>query len=139
MSFCTVVNCIDGRVQLPVIAYLKNRFDVSYVDVVTVAGPVGVLSQSPESGDAMSIFQRVDVSIGAHLSKGIAIVAHHDCAGNPLPDSEQRRQLQLSLEILSMRYPELEVIGLWLDSNWAVREYPMDARAKDSPSSNWKA
>ncbi|MHC5086790.1 MAG: carbonic anhydrase, partial [Planctomycetota bacterium] len=26
MSFCTAINCMDGRVQLPVIPFLQNRF-----------------------------------------------------------------------------------------------------------------
>jgi len=34
MSYCTVINCMDGRVQLPVIKYLKERFDVDYVDSI---------------------------------------------------------------------------------------------------------
>ena len=122
MSFCTVINCIDGRIQLPVIAFLQNRFGVAYVDVVTEAGPVAVLALRPESGDAKSIFRRVEISIQAHLSKGIAIVAHHDCAGNPIPDSEQRQQLQTCLELLSKRYPQLEVVGLWLDEYWKVQK-----------------
>jgi hypothetical protein len=123
MSFCTVINCIDGRVQLPVISYLQNRFDVEHVDVVTETGPVGVLSTNPESDQAKSIFRKVEVSIQAHLSKGIAIVAHHDCAGNPLPDSEQQLQIQNCLEILSKRYPEMEVFGLWLGQNWTINEF----------------
>ena len=123
MSFCTVINCIDGRVQLPVITYLQKRFSVEHVDVITETGPVGVLSIHPESEEAKSIYRRVEVSIQAHSSKGIAIVAHHNCAGNPIPDSEQRQQLIDCIEILSKRYREMEVLGLWLDQNWTVHEY----------------
>lgn len=123
MSFCTVISCIDGRVQLPVITYLQKRFGVDYVDNVTEAGPVGVLSISPESEIALSIFRRIEKSIQAHASKGIALVAHHDCAGNPISDSEQIQQIQKCLITLSYRYPQLEVIGLWLDQNWSVHEY----------------
>jgi hypothetical protein len=106
---------MDGRIQLPVIAYLQARFGAEYVDNVTEAGPAGVLIKHLESGNAESIFRRVDISIRAHASKGIAIVAHHDCAGNPVPDSEQVLQIQLCIEILSERYPKVEVVGLWLD------------------------
>ncbi|MHA1252503.1 MAG: carbonic anhydrase, partial [Candidatus Helarchaeota archaeon] len=28
MKFCTVINCMDGRVQIPVINYLRKRFNV---------------------------------------------------------------------------------------------------------------
>ena len=30
MSFCTAVNCIDGRVQEPVSYYLRNHFKVKF-------------------------------------------------------------------------------------------------------------
>lgn len=130
MSFCTVINCIDGRVQIPVIAYLQNRFGVEYVDVVTEAGPVGVLSQRSESLDAKSIYRRVEVSILAHFSQGIAVVAHHDCAGNPVSDSEQKQQLRICLEILLQRFPQLKVVGLWLDQNWTVHEILPVAKSK---------
>ncbi|MFC1922251.1 carbonic anhydrase [Chloroflexota bacterium] len=123
MSFCTSICCIDGRIQLPVIAYLQNQFGVEFVDNVTESGPVGVLIKHHESRNAESIFKRVDVSIRAHASKGMAIVAHHDCAGNPVPDSQQVHQIQQCIEILSKRYPHMEVIGLWLDKNWNVHEH----------------
>ena len=45
MSFCTVVNCMDGRVQLPVIRYLQDRIEVLYVDSVTEPGPVRSLAE----------------------------------------------------------------------------------------------
>lgn len=123
MSFCTVVSCIDGRIQLPVIAYLQNRFGVNYVDNITETGPVGVISQYPESEDVKSLFRRISISVHAHSSLGIAIVAHYDCAGNPIPDDEQIRQISECLAILSDRFPQLEIIGLWLDENWNVHEY----------------
>ena len=113
---------MDGRVQLPVITYLQSEFGVAYVDVVTEAAPVGVLSEQPESESARSIFRRVQVSIQAHASKGIAIVAHHDCAGNPIPAGEQQRQLQRCLQFLSTRYPKLEILGLWVDETRTVSE-----------------
>jgi len=39
MSFYTAINCMDGRVQLPVITYLQKRFGVEHVDSITAAGP----------------------------------------------------------------------------------------------------
>ncbi|MGI9568583.1 MAG: carbonic anhydrase, partial [Desulfobulbia bacterium] len=34
MRFCSVISCMDGRVQLPVIRYLQKRFNVDYVDSI---------------------------------------------------------------------------------------------------------
>ena len=70
-----------------------------------------------------SIFRRVDISINAHSTQSIAIVAHHDRAGNPVPDLHQKQQFQLCIEVLSKHYPNAEVAGLWLDSEWSVVEY----------------
>lgn len=122
MSFCTAINCMDGRVQAPVIEYLRERFKVEYVDKITEPGPVAILSADPESDASRSIFARVDISLEAHDSCGIAVVAHHDCAGNPVPEAEQRRQLQQSVAAVASRYPGAEVIGLWVDNTWSVRE-----------------
>lgn len=129
MSFSTVINCMDGRVQIPVINYLQNRHGVEFVDVVTEAGPVGLLSQRPESGDALSVFRRIEVSMEAHSSKQIAIVAHHDCAGNPVPETEQIQQLHSCLEILAMRYPHMDLLGLWLDRDWRIHKHNIEAKA----------
>jgi carbonic anhydrase len=122
MSFLTAVNCMDGRVQLPIISYLKERFGVSYVDVVTEAGPVRPLAEGQESREVESIVSRVNVSIQKHKSKGIAVVAHHDCAGNPAPEARQHEQLHAAVDYLASRYPASEVIGLWVDGSWIVHE-----------------
>ena len=37
--FYSAINCMDGRVRLPVISYLRERFGVQHVDVITEAGP----------------------------------------------------------------------------------------------------
>lgn len=44
-SFGTVLNCIDGRVQIPVINWMKENFDLDYVDLITEPGMDKVLSQ----------------------------------------------------------------------------------------------
>jgi len=122
MSFCTVVNCMDGRVQLPVFTHLQKRFGVSYVDTVTDAGPVRFLASSPESNAARSMHRRIKVSIDEHGSRKIAVVAHHDCAGNPVARQTQIEQLRSAVDSLSRRYGDCEVVGLWVDGDWVVTE-----------------
>ena len=68
MSFCTVINCMDGRVQLPVIEYLQKRFNVEDVDSITEPGPNLILAKQPESELAGSIINRVRVSVEQHRS-----------------------------------------------------------------------
>ena len=37
--FAPAINCMDGRVQLPVIAYVKAHYSVDHVDMITELGP----------------------------------------------------------------------------------------------------
>lgn len=57
MSFCTAINCMDGRVQLPVINFLMRRFSVEYVDSVTDAGPVKILAEHTDRVTIDLIYQ----------------------------------------------------------------------------------
>ncbi len=122
MSFYTAINCMDGRVQLPVINYLMDRFGVDHIDSVTEAGPVACLAEKTDCPQVRSILQRTDISINNHKSTGIAIVAHHDCAGNTVDDEVQIAQLKPAVGSLAEHYPGVEIIGLWVDAEFSVRE-----------------
>jgi len=115
---------MDGRVQHEVRKFLINRFGVEYVDAITEPGPVGILATDPESDVAGEIYRMIDISIEAHKSRGLAIVAHHDCAGNPKPREEQLEDLRESAEILRARYPGQVVVALWVGEEWTVTEMP---------------
>jgi len=122
MAFYTAINCMDGRVQLPVIEYLMQRFGVEYIDSVTEPGPVKILAEQSDKAHLDSIFERVGISTEKHGSHTIAICAHADCAGNPVDDETQKQQLQVSGDLLRSRYPEADVIQLWIDADWGVHE-----------------
>ena len=122
MSFYTAVNCMDGRVQLPVINYLTARFKAEHIDSVTEAGPVLYLAEKTDSEQTKSILRRMDISINNHKSTGIAVIAHHDCAGNPADEQTQISQLMPAVNFLARHYPNVEIIGLWVDSNFSVKE-----------------
>jgi hypothetical protein len=113
---------MDGRVQLPVIKYLSNRFNADYIDSVTEAAPVLYLAERTGSEQAKSILRRTDISIKKHKSTGIAVIAHHDCAGNPVDDQRQISQLTPAVNFLAEHYPNVEITGLWLDSNFQVKQ-----------------
>jgi hypothetical protein len=119
---------MDGRVQLPVIEYLKERFGVEYVDSITEAGPNLVLSRQRETGVVRLILERLKISVDNHKSTGIAVVGHHDCAGNPSPRDEQIIHIQKAVEYLKRYYPAMAIIGLWVDENWRVHEVDVKTR-----------
>jgi len=91
---------MDGRVQLPVIGFLKKYFSVHYVDVVSEPGPNLILAEQSDSKTVKSILYRVDISVQKHRSKGIAITGHYDCAGNPSAKSEQISHLHAAISFL---------------------------------------
>jgi carbonic anhydrase len=122
MSFCTAITCIDGRAHLPVIEYLQRRFDVDYVDLVTAPGVVAVVSGAEADGAAESVYRRVGVSIEAHQSVGIAVVAHHDCAANQVSQEIQLSQLWNAVENISARFPGVGVVALWIGDSWKPQE-----------------
>ena len=97
MRFCSVINCMDGRVQLPVIRYLQKRFNVDFVDSITEAGPNLILSEAKKASSTQAIFERLKISVENHHSVGVAIVGHHDCAGNPAPKDDQIEQIKKAI------------------------------------------
>ena len=123
MSFCTAINCMDGRVQLPTVGFLQARFKAEFVDCITEPGPVDIFARTTDLMILNSIFTRVDISVKKHGSSGIAICAHPDCAGNPVDDELQKAQLKRSVIFLKEAYPNMDVIGLWIDNNQQPQEY----------------
>ena len=120
-GFCTAVNCMDGRVQLPVNAYMQQRFSVAYVDAVTEAGPIAILARQDEPLIA-SILSRVRISVEKHGSRVIAVVGHHDCAGNPVSKDLQIVQCRAAADLLAESFPQALVVKLWVDETWQVHD-----------------
>ena len=120
-NFATAINCMDGRVQLPVIEMVRSVFGVSYVDSITEAGIVKYLSDEIGSIQTKSVLARVEISVNTHGSRAIAVAAHHDCAGNPQGEENQKAQLQRAVEFLKAQFSACEVIGLWVGNDWTAR------------------
>ena len=122
MTFCTAINSMDGRTQLPVIHFLQTRFAAEYVDLITEPGPNAILAQDPYGSTVRSIENRLRISIRNHQSVGIAIVGHHDCAGNPADNDQQKTQTLAAARFLRRKYPAIPAIALWIDQTWTVSE-----------------
>ena len=122
MSFYTAINCMDGRIQESVANYIKKKYNVLFVDMITSAGPVKILSNK-KPDNLESIISYIDISLKKHKSKGIAIIAHYNCAGNPISDEKQKKLLQKSVIFLANKYINVSVCGLWVDKNRKVKKY----------------
>jgi carbonic anhydrase len=112
--FAAVINCMDGRIQTRTIDQLMTRFGARHIDTITTTGAVKHLDGTVTS-TGEGLLRSLEVSVAAHGTTQVAIVAHADCAGNPVPDTEQRAQLKKAVTVIADRFPELEVIALFLD------------------------
>jgi hypothetical protein len=122
IAFGTVINCMDGRTQLPVIEYMKTKFHLDYVDVITEPGPVKVIAEQGSAFQVYSIEQRLMISQEKHGSRYLAVVAHHDCAGNPVDKEKQIEQLRDSLNTIRLWGFKGTIVGLWVNENFEVEE-----------------
>lgn len=109
---------MDGRPQRKVADYLTTSFGVRHLDTITTAGTVKHLAE--DTAQTQMLLTNVDISVGQHGSNHIAVVAHHDCAGNPVSDKMQKQQLATAVSRLRELYPDSEVVGLWLNEHWIV-------------------
>lgn len=124
MKFGTVINCIDGRVQYPVLDYLKKTYDLDFFDAANEAGPLKILTERTEKCRLISLKEQIITSIESHGSRFIAIVGHHDCAGNPIDRAAQEKQMDEALSYLKNAYgEEILYVGLYVNERWEVEEY----------------
>ena len=113
-SFATSLSCIDGRVQLPMINWIKEKYLVDYVDTITAPGIDKVISDN----DVQSIKKSVMISVSNHKSSHIVISGHFGCAGNPVSDEEHFAQIKKSVEVVNSWNLNVDVIGVWIDENF---------------------
>lgn len=117
-KFGTILQCMDGRPQRKVADYLTTSFGVRNLDTITTAGMVRHLAE--DTDQTGTILDNLNLSIDQHGSQKVAVVAHHDCAGNPVSDQAQKQQVGAAVARLESLYPDVELAGFWLDENWIV-------------------
>lgn len=113
----TALNCMDGRVQLPVLTWIKSNYPVDNVDVITEAGMDGVVARQE---DLSEILRSVRVSVDLNKSSRLFVIGHHDCRGNPVSHEDHRRDIASAAARLRKLLPGLEVTGLWVTDRWNV-------------------
>lgn len=124
-KFGTAINCIDGRTQEPVIDFMKQKYGVDGVDMVTFPGVDGIISSSGSSGDAdaiASIRNAVSISIEKHGSQVIAVVGHFDCAGNPGNREHHYTHVGKAIQQVSSWNFDAEIVGLYVNDKRQIEE-----------------
>lgn len=121
-TFGTAINCMDGRTQLPVNEWLRKKYAVDYVDTITEPGPNRILAEGSDAASLESIKKRLSISVLKHNSKVVAVVGHHDCAGNPVDKEKQMSHIVGAVKTVRSWGFDILVVGLWVDDNWQIHE-----------------
>ncbi len=125
-KFGTMLNCMDGRTQEPVIKWMKEQFKVDVVDAPNPAGPTNMITKG-ESQIIEHYKAETMISVNGHGSVNVVVVAHQGCAKNPISDEEQLAELKESVKTVATSWglpSGVRVTGLWLtrnsDADWGV-------------------
>jgi hypothetical protein len=108
---------MDGRVQLPVLHWIRRKHHIDYIDVITEPGMDGVLATQD---NIKEFLRRIRISIEINNSVRIFIVGHHDCRGNPVDKKAHRKNILKAVKRLKSHWPGLDIIGLWVNNLWQV-------------------
>ncbi|MBM4242040.1 MAG: hypothetical protein FJ150_10355 [Euryarchaeota archaeon] len=117
-KFATCLNCMDGRVQLPVIQWIKENYDVDYIDMITEAGMDGVLAN--KRFKLKNILKKIGISIGKHKSRIIFIVGHYDCSGNSVDEKTHKIHILKAVQRIKSFTSSCQIIGLWVTREFLV-------------------
>jgi len=143
--FGTAINCMDGRTQIPVIEWMRKRYRVSYVDMITEPGVDAVLAENDDTRTIESIKRKVRISTEKHGSRLIAVVGHYDCAGNPVDMHTHLAQIQSAVERMASWGFKAQVSGYGSVSTgtWTTRfSHKRRTRKSDCPGGSprgWSA
>lgn len=118
-KFVTALNCMDGRVQIPVIEFLKRKYKADYVDMITEPGIDKILAENNKK-ILPWIKEKIKISVKKHNSKIIAVIGHADCAGNPVSKETHIEQIKKGMKIIKLMKLSIKIIGLWVNENWEV-------------------
>ena len=121
-KFGTAINCIDGRTQEPVIDFMKQKYDIDGVDMVTFPGVDGVISSSGDLDAIKLVRNAVTVSIEKHGSRIIAVVGHFDCAGNPGNREHHYSHIGKAVKQVSSWNFDGEIVGLYVNDKRQIEE-----------------
>ena len=116
--FATVINCMDGRVQETVNAWMKQKTGADYIDVITESGPDRIMASTATA--SRLILQRILVSHHNNKSTQLALVAHHDCSGNLVSKAEHLEHLRKAAKIIETWQLDMKIMTIWVDENWQV-------------------
>ena len=128
-KFATAITCIDGRVQQPIVDWMKLNMNVHYVDLITEPGPDKALCDGAVH-IIDEIVRKVSFSILHHSSNVVAVTGHFDCAANDADKEEHIEQILEGIRVLLSYQINARVLGLWLNE-WNSVEMVWDTQERE--------
>lgn len=116
-DYSIAINCVDGRVQTPVLEWMKRHTRGELVHCVTEPGPDAALADG-DAADRIEPIVRL-LTEGTSVD-AVAVAAHHDCLGNPVDQETHREQVRRAAEAVASWGLADRVLALWVDRDWAV-------------------
>lgn len=116
-KFVTSICCMDGRIQLPIDAWIKKNYSPDYIDTITEPG---MEKRVAEGIDVDWLKTKADISISKHHSDLIVVSAHHGCAGNPVSKEEQVEQVKKSVSNIKSWKMTDNVVGIYVNDQWEI-------------------
>jgi hypothetical protein len=122
LRFALAITCLDGRVQRPVVDYIRRIYGVDYVDLITEPGPERALTDPARAAVQTAIQRNARFSVRGHAAELIAVTAHDDCLGNDADPGTRRTQLLAAQQLVIGWDLGVDVIGLWVRLDGKVEE-----------------
>jgi len=122
LRFALAITCIDGRVQRPVVDYIRRTYGVDYVDLITEPGPEWALTDPERGGVQAAIQRKARFSVAGHDAELIAMTAHDDCLGNDADPGTRLAQLHAAQRMITGWDLGVDVVGLWVHMDGKVEE-----------------
>lgn len=120
MSFATCLNCIDGRTHLPLINWIRDKYKVEFVDLITEPGMIEQLACGFQANS--SLITKVQLSLEKHQPKLIIAAGHYDCAGCSKNNFEHKKDIDRAVANVMQLFPGIPVSGVWINDTWNVEE-----------------
>lgn len=118
-KFATSLCCIDGRIQLSIHNWLKEKHDVDFVDTITEPAIIKLFAY-PQN-NAM-IKNKVLHSIKNNQSKLILVSGHFDCDFTEASKEKQISQIKDSIAQIKSWNLTIPVIGAWINEKSEVEQ-----------------
>jgi len=77
-KFGICLTSIDGRLQLPVLEWIKSNYNVEYVDMITERNMIEIFTKNMDRS-IDDISKKIKHSIRYNKSKILFVVGYHKC------------------------------------------------------------